>query len=178
MRRSSGMKSAKQVSYASWMNPQSIIYTQGGRESKTKKIGSKREDHDGLTFVASFGALRRVREGVEFFGSGRLGWYVEVNNFVLKNLLKEFTFSTFFIAIGIEYFPFYTPGQMASVTGMDKVAKSLDAKFMLAVGDNYYHSGVTDENDPRFGSTFEKVYSPQSLQFPWYAIAGNHGTFV
>eukprot|EP01033_Poteriospumella_lacustris_P008306 gene8306-5994_t len=63
---------------------------------------------------------------------------------------------------------------MASVAGMDKIAKTLDAKFMLAVGDNYYHSGVTDESDPRFGSTFEKVYSPDSLQFPWYAIAGNH----
>lgn len=58
---------------------------------------------------------------------------------------------------------------------MDKVARAMNAKFMLAVGDNYYHSGVTDESDARFGATFEKVYTPESLQFDWYVIAGNHG---
>lgn len=45
---------------------------------------------------------------------------------------------------------------------------------MLALGDNYYHSGVTEEADPRFQSTFESVYTPESLQFPWYVVAGNH----
>lgn len=58
---------------------------------------------------------------------------------------------------------------------MDKVAKKLNAKFMLAVGDNIYHHGAKDEHDSRFGATFEEVYTPDSLQFDWYVIAGNHG---
>jgi len=66
---------------------------------------------------------------------------------------------------------------MASVTGMDTIAQKLDAQFVLAVGDNFYHEGVLDENDPRFEQSFENVYTPQSLQKPWYAIAGNHGKF-
>lgn len=58
---------------------------------------------------------------------------------------------------------------------MDKVAGQLQAEFVLAVGDNYYHQGVTDENDSRFESTFESVYTGANLQKNWYAIAGNHG---
>jgi tartrate-resistant acid phosphatase type 5 len=57
---------------------------------------------------------------------------------------------------------------------MDKVATALNADFFLAVGDNYYHYGVTDENDPRFKATFEDVYSTASLQKPWYPVFGNH----
>eukprot|EP01031_Cornospumella_fuschlensis_P025825 gene25825-31189_t len=75
---------------------------------------------------------------------------------------------------GIEYKPYYTPGQKASAVGMDKVAGQLQAEFVLAVGDNYYHQGVTDENDSRFKSTFETVYTGANLQKDWYAIAGNH----
>jgi tartrate-resistant acid phosphatase type 5 len=60
---------------------------------------------------------------------------------------------------------------------MDKVAKQIDAKFMLALGDNFYYSGVATENDSRIKATFEKVYTPDSLQFDWYVIAGNHGEF-
>lgn len=80
------------------------------------------------------------------------------------------------IILGDDSAPYYTVGQMATVTGMDKVVKESGAEFMLALGDNYYHSGVTKETDTRFQTTFESVYTPDSLQFPWYVVAGNHGT--
>lgn len=74
----------------------------------------------------------------------------------------------------MEYRPYYTPGQAASVIGMDKVATALKSQFVLAVGDNFYHEGVIDEFDDRFKATFENVYTPSSLQTPWYAVLGNH----
>lgn len=74
----------------------------------------------------------------------------------------------------METAPYYTPEQLASVKGMDKVATALKSEFVLAVGDNIYHDGAIDENDTRFQSSFESVYSPSSLQTDWYVIFGNH----
>eukprot|EP01035_Chromulina_nebulosa_P023117 gene23117-29954_t len=71
--------------------------------------------------------------------------------------------------------PYYTSGQKDSVAGMDKIATSVNAEFIVALGDNFYNSGVTKESDPRFEQTFETVYTPSSLQKNWYLIAGNHG---
>jgi len=72
--------------------------------------------------------------------------------------------------------PYYTPGQLTcGQVGMPKIAEKLNAKLVLAVGDNFYDSGIpTDEFDPRFTETFEDVYADDSLEVPWYAIAGNH----
>lgn len=47
---------------------------------------------------------------------------------------------------------------------MDKIAKEIDAKFVLAIGDNMYNNGVIDAEDPRFQNTFESVYSGDNLQ--------------
>jgi tartrate-resistant acid phosphatase type 5 len=44
----------------------------------------------------------------------------------------------------------------------------------LALGDNFYDTGVKNANDPRFGQTFEKVYSDEAFQKKWYVVAGNH----
>ena len=38
-------------------------------------------------------------------------------------------------------------------------AKELDAKFIFAVGDNFYENGVKSVDDPQWQSSFEKVYS-------------------
>ncbi len=76
----------------------------------------------------------------------------------------------------MSYFPYTTPGQKASVKGMDKVASAVQSKFVVALGDNFYHEGVTDENSDRFDKTWDSLYTPASLQTPWYVIAGNHGT--
>ena len=41
-------------------------------------------------------------------------------------------------------------------------------------GDNFYFTGVENEDSTRFIKTFEDVYTSASLQIPWYVIAGNH----
>eukprot|EP00597_Dinobryon_sp_UTEXLB2267_P005518 CAMPEP_0170075472 /NCGR_PEP_ID=MMETSP0019_2-20121128/12601_1 /TAXON_ID=98059 /ORGANISM="Dinobryon sp., Strain UTEXLB2267" /LENGTH=334 /DNA_ID=CAMNT_0010286459 /DNA_START=282 /DNA_END=1286 /DNA_ORIENTATION=+ len=70
--------------------------------------------------------------------------------------------------------PYYTQGQKDSVVGMDKIATSINAEFVVALGDNFYNAGVSVETDPRFQQSFETVYTPASLQKNWYVIAGNH----
>mmetsp|Transcript_21506 Transcript_21506/g.56067 ORF Transcript_21506/g.56067 Transcript_21506/m.56067 type:complete len:459 (-) Transcript_21506:147-1523(-) len=71
-------------------------------------------------------------------------------------------------------------GQYATAKGMGYVAETLKPNFVLALGDNFYGSGIhTPEDGPdgedRFKKTFEDVYSADSLQgIPFYAIAGNH----
>jgi len=72
--------------------------------------------------------------------------------------------------------PYYTGGQKASAdVGMPLIANQINAKFVLALGDNFYGSGIHgDENDARFHETFEDVYSNSSLQVPFYVVAGNH----
>jgi len=73
--------------------------------------------------------------------------------------------------------PYYTAGQKASVTGMNKVASAIKSQFVLALGDNFYSSGIptkSSSSDPRFQTTFENVYTGDALQTPWYVVAGNH----
>ena len=69
---------------------------------------------------------------------------------------------------------YHTPGQRQAAEGMGKVAAELNAQFVLALGDNFYFSGVENAESARFEHTWDKVYSAQSLQVPWYVIAGNH----
>ena len=76
---------------------------------------------------------------------------------------------------GVDTPPYYTKGQLTSAAGMSKVASAINSQFVLALGDNFYDDGVTEEADPRFQETFEDVYTQDSLQNNWYAIAGNHG---
>lgn len=70
--------------------------------------------------------------------------------------------------------PYTLPGQVAAAKGMGTVAAQIDSSFTLALGDNFYFSGVTDVDSSRFATTWDKVYSASSLQKPWYVIAGNH----
>jgi hypothetical protein len=44
---------------------------------------------------------------------------------------------------------------------------------VLLLGDNYYVD-LTDVNDPRIQSFFEKTYDPVKLNVPFYAVLGNH----
>jgi tartrate-resistant acid phosphatase type 5 len=58
---------------------------------------------------------------------------------------------------------------------MLKTASDISADFVMAVGDNFYLSGIrSDEFSSRFHDTFENVYEGQSLQVPWLICAGNH----
>jgi tartrate-resistant acid phosphatase type 5 len=58
---------------------------------------------------------------------------------------------------------------------MNKIAKELNSKFVVGLGDNFYVDGVTDINDKRFKESFEDVYDGDSIQTKWYMVAGNHG---
>jgi len=53
-------------------------------------------------------------------------------------------------------------------------AEKLNMEFLLALGDNFYDTGVTSEKDPQWTKTYEDVYNFTSLQKPWYALLGNH----
>ena len=84
-----------------------------------------------------------------------------------------------FVAIGDwggkELFPYWTQGQKEAAEGMSKVSTQINSKFVVALGDNFYHKGVTKPTSFRFDWTFERVYHQPSLQeIPWYVIGGNH----
>ena len=52
--------------------------------------------------------------------------------------------------------PPYTTAAEKSIAGvMGNVASSMPSQFTLALGDNFYDTGVKDVNDPRFNYTFE-----------------------
>lgn len=68
-----------------------------------------------------------------------------------------------------------TSAQVANGHGMAKQAANLGARFVMAMGDNFYSSGVHgDAHSPRFKETFEDAFPEPELQVPWYVIAGNH----
>ena len=59
------------------------------------------------------------------------------------------------------------------------MAGSTDYKFILAVGDNFYSTGVKNADDPRFKETFEDVFCGSNLEkMPFYVISGNHDHYV
>ena len=101
---------------------------------------------------------------------------------VLLSVALQFTFvsgSIDFLAIGDwggqDEAPYCTSGQTDSAASMNELAGELDAQFFLALGDNFYYSGVDNDGSPRFEETFESVYSGANLQKNWYVLAGNHG---
>lgn len=51
-------------------------------------------------------------------------------------------------------------------------AKPFDA--MLLVGDNFYVQLPGGVQDPMWQSAFEQMYNPSTLNFPFYAVLGNH----
>jgi len=57
---------------------------------------------------------------------------------------------------------------------MGKTASEINAQFIIAVGDNFYPSGVISELDPLFRYSFEDIYTAFSLQWDWYVVLGNH----
>jgi tartrate-resistant acid phosphatase type 5 len=58
---------------------------------------------------------------------------------------------------------------------MGVVGAQLKVQAVLALGDNFYFSGIVgDETSSRFAHTWDDVYTDTSLQVPWYVIAGNH----
>ena len=57
---------------------------------------------------------------------------------------------------------------------MGETARSVNAAFVISVGDNFYEDGVASIDDPKWRTSFEDVYTAPSLQVPWYVALGNH----
>lgn len=71
--------------------------------------------------------------------------------------------------------PYTTQAQRNVAVGMGSVAEKLNSQFVLALGDNFYSSGVHGScYDARFNETFDSVYAAQGLNTPFYVIPGNH----
>ena len=79
---------------------------------------------------------------------------------------------------GQSFWPWRTAQERATAAGMGKIAAAQNATFGLALGDNFYDSGVKNVEDSRFKHTFEDVFSASSLSsdagFNFHVIAGNH----
>ena len=70
------------------------------------------------------------------------------------------------------------PDQVKNAAGMGRVAREINADFVVTLGDNFYLTGVENVDSKRFQETFENVYSDKSLMdIPWYMIGGNHDHF-
>jgi tartrate-resistant acid phosphatase type 5 len=57
---------------------------------------------------------------------------------------------------------------------MGETARSVNAAFVVSVGDNFYEDGVASVDDSKWKTSFEDVYTAPSLQVPWHAALGNH----
>jgi acid phosphatase len=57
---------------------------------------------------------------------------------------------------------------------MGATAAAIDSRFTISVGDNFYEYGVTGLDDPYWKTSFEDIYTAESLQSPWKIILGNH----
>jgi tartrate-resistant acid phosphatase type 5 len=57
---------------------------------------------------------------------------------------------------------------------MGQFASDNNPAFALLLGDNFYPDGVSSTTDAQWQTTFEQVYSSTNLDFPFYAVLGNH----
>jgi tartrate-resistant acid phosphatase type 5 len=64
--------------------------------------------------------------------------------------------------------------QRAVAVQMGKTAAAMDSRFTVSIGDNFYENGVASLDDPQWESSFEQIYTAESLQRPWKVILGNH----
>jgi tartrate-resistant acid phosphatase type 5 len=106
-------------------------------------------------------------------------------------MLKKILFITLLSLLSIQYvesFNFMSIGdwgcvpiggyheedQMIVAKQFTKAAQELNPRFVLNTGDNFYYCGAQNVSDPVFQTTFENVYTDQSLNVPWFGCLGNH----
>jgi len=71
--------------------------------------------------------------------------------------------------------PYTTPIELQVAQQMGITAEQVNAKFVVAIGDNFYSTGIQgDAHNQRFKATFENVFTAPSLQKRWFVVAGNH----
>ncbi len=64
--------------------------------------------------------------------------------------------------------------QKEVAVNMGNAAHDLGASFVVATGDNFYPYGVQSTQDYHWISSFESIYTAQSLHVKWYVVLGNH----
>jgi len=64
--------------------------------------------------------------------------------------------------------------QMRVAAQMDVFAEEHNVQFIISAGDNLYNDGVESIHDELWRTSFEDVYTAESLFVPWYAVLGNH----
>jgi acid phosphatase len=67
-----------------------------------------------------------------------------------------------------------TPAQPQVARRMGEAMAASQGRFVLAVGDNFYESGVSSVEDPLWRARFEDIYTHPALQVPWHVALGNH----
>jgi tartrate-resistant acid phosphatase type 5 len=78
--------------------------------------------------------------------------------------------------------PYTTNDELITASAMNTAAHNLGAKFSLALGDNFYTTGVSKSTaSVRFAETFESCFKGDALSsdadFEFNVIAGNHDHF-
>jgi tartrate-resistant acid phosphatase type 5 len=64
--------------------------------------------------------------------------------------------------------------QQTVAASLASVAASLNAEFVVNLGDNFYSCGIASTTDKLWTDAFEDVYTNASLMVPWYSVLGNH----
>ena len=81
----------------------------------------------------------------------KLNFFISIDENVVLNIDGD---ETKFFAIGdwggLPFFPFRTVVQEGVAVRMTKMAQLYSTQFQLALGDNFYFDGVTNEDDKRF----------------------------
>jgi hypothetical protein len=57
---------------------------------------------------------------------------------------------------------------------MGRTAESIRSRFVISTGDNFYTTGVSSTDDPKWLRSYEEIYTARSLWEPWYVVLGNH----
>ena len=57
---------------------------------------------------------------------------------------------------------------------MGRTGEEIKSEFTISTGDNFYVSGVTSTDDPKWYRSFEAIYTAPILQKGWYVTLGNH----
>ena len=65
-------------------------------------------------------------------------------------------------------------GQRELGRQMGITAQQIDADFVISTGDHFYPNGVQSVDDYHWISSFESIYTANSLHVDWYGVLGNH----
>lgn len=73
---------------------------------------------------------------------------------------------------GSDVWPYTTADEVATAAALKKKKEEVGSSFVMALGDNFYSSGVQSADDKRFQHTFEDVFDASLDDFR--VLAGNH----